>query len=52
MARHALAAPSGRLDPAGAVARQLDDEAALVGTVMEATAVTLTVGTVTTGPHA
>jgi hypothetical protein len=31
--------------------RELDDEASLVGTVMEATA-TLTVGTVTTGPHA
>lgn len=31
--------------------RQLDDEAALVGTVMETTA-TLTVGTVTVGPHA
>jgi hypothetical protein len=31
--------------------RQLDDEAGLVGTVMEATA-TLTVGTVTVGPHA
>jgi len=31
--------------------RQLDDEAALVGAVMEATA-TLTVGTVTVGPHA
>jgi hypothetical protein len=31
--------------------RQLDDEAALVGTVMEAT-VTLTVGPVTVGPHA
>ncbi|MBV9208099.1 MAG: winged helix DNA-binding domain-containing protein [Actinobacteria bacterium] len=31
--------------------RQLDDEAALVGAVMEATA-TLTVGTVTAGPHA
>ena len=31
--------------------RQLDDEAALVGTVMEA-AVTLTVGPVTVGPHA
>jgi hypothetical protein len=31
--------------------RQLDDEAGLVGAVMEATA-TLTVGTVTAGPHA
>jgi len=31
--------------------RQLDDEAGLVGRVMEATA-TLTVGTVTAGPHA
>ncbi len=31
--------------------RQLDDEAGLVGTVMQATA-TLTVGTVTVGPHA
>jgi len=31
--------------------RQLDDEAGLVGAVMEATA-TLTVGTVTVGPHA
>jgi len=31
--------------------RQLDDEAALVGTVMEAT-VTLTIGPVTVGPHA
>ena len=31
--------------------RQLDDEAALVGTVMEAT-VTLTIGPVTIGPHA
>jgi hypothetical protein len=31
--------------------RQLDDEAALVGTVMEATP-TLTIGPVTTGPHA
>jgi hypothetical protein len=30
---------------------QLDDEAGLVGAVMEATA-TLTVGTVTVGPHA
>jgi hypothetical protein len=31
--------------------RQLDEEAVLVGTVMEAT-VTLTVGPVTVGPHA
>jgi len=31
--------------------RQLDDEASLVAAVMEATA-TLTVGTVTAGPHA
>ena len=31
--------------------RQLDDEAGLVGMVMEATP-TLTVGTVTVGPHA
>ena len=31
--------------------RALDDEAALLGTVMEAT-VTLTVGQVTVGPHA
>jgi winged helix DNA-binding protein len=31
--------------------RQLDDEAALIGTVMEAT-VTLTIGPVTVGPHA
>jgi len=31
--------------------RELDDEAALLGTVMEAT-VTLTVGPVTVGPHA
>jgi hypothetical protein len=31
--------------------RQLDDEAALVGAVMQAKA-TLTVGTVTAGPHA
>jgi hypothetical protein len=31
--------------------RQLDDEAGLVGAVMEATA-TLTVGTVTAGAHA
>ena len=31
--------------------RQLDDEASLVGAVMEATA-TLTVGTVTVGAHA
>jgi hypothetical protein len=31
--------------------RQLDDEASLVGAVMEATT-TLTVGTVTVGPHA
>jgi hypothetical protein len=31
--------------------RQLDDEAALVGAVMDTTA-TLTVGTVTVGPHA
>jgi Winged helix DNA-binding domain len=31
--------------------RQLDDEASLIGTVMEATA-TLAVGTVTVGPHA
>jgi len=105
MARHALAEPSARLDPAGvagllcgahalipsgqagnypvllvdgvaggvwhqrrsgrklaltveplaelttAQRRELDDEAALLGTVMEAT-VTLTIGPATVGPHA
>ena len=34
-----------------AARRQLDDEAGLVGAVMEATPA-LTVGTVTVGPHA
>jgi hypothetical protein len=45
MVRHALAELTTRQR------RELDDEAALVGAVMEATP-TLTVGPVTVGPHA